>query len=146
MKTNRLLLLLTFVSSIVCGPCIYAQQEVDPTWYDPWSGPNHAAANTSLPQAQPDLAVVAPKAAEADLVSASPHSHAAQLSSKPAVSPRTGHSSPAVPDASLPANVWISELPVSPSRNDVRFYGAGSAPWALAATTRIRKTTRPSEL
>ena len=36
MKTNRLLLVMTFMSAILFGTNLYAQQEVDPTWYDPW--------------------------------------------------------------------------------------------------------------
>ena len=39
MKTNRLLLVMTFMSAILIGTNLYAQQEVDPTWYDPWGGP-----------------------------------------------------------------------------------------------------------
>lgn len=51
MKTNRLLLVMTFMSAILFGTNLYAQQEVDPTWYDPWGGP--AANNvTSHPAHQ----------------------------------------------------------------------------------------------
>lgn len=51
MKTNRLLLVMTFMSAILFGTNLHAQQEVDPTWYDPWGGP---AANsvTSHPAQQ----------------------------------------------------------------------------------------------
>jgi hypothetical protein len=53
-KTNRLLLVMTFMSAILFGTNLYAQQEVDPTWYDPWGGP--AANNVTSHPAQQHIA------------------------------------------------------------------------------------------
>jgi hypothetical protein len=39
MKTNRLLMAITFTSVVILGTSLYAQQEVDPTWYNPWDAP-----------------------------------------------------------------------------------------------------------
>lgn len=36
MKTDRLLLVVTFMSLFLFGTSLYGQQEVDPTWYNPW--------------------------------------------------------------------------------------------------------------
>lgn len=49
MKTNRLLLL-TFTSLFMLGTSLYGQQEVDPSWFNPWPAPNPATAQTSRPQ------------------------------------------------------------------------------------------------
>ena len=54
MKTNRLLLVMTFMSAILIGTNLYAQQEVDPTWYDPWGVP--AANNVTSRPAQQHIA------------------------------------------------------------------------------------------
>ena len=54
MKTNRLLPVMTFMSAILFGTNLYAQQEVDPTWYDPWGGP--AANNVTSHPAQQHIA------------------------------------------------------------------------------------------
>ena len=54
MKTNRLLLVMTFMSAILFGTNLCAQQEVDPTWYDPWGGP--AANNVTSHPAQQHIA------------------------------------------------------------------------------------------
>jgi len=35
----------------------YGQQEVSPTWYDPWAGPNAAAVHASLHSSQPRVAI-----------------------------------------------------------------------------------------
>jgi hypothetical protein len=44
MKTNRLLLLVTFTGVLMFGTSLYGQQEVDPSWYNPWQAPNNATA------------------------------------------------------------------------------------------------------
>ena len=54
MKTNRLLLVMTFMSAILIGTNLYAQQEVDPTWYDPWGAP--AANNVTSHPVQQHIA------------------------------------------------------------------------------------------
>jgi hypothetical protein len=39
MKTNHLLMAITFTSVVMLGTSVYAQQDVDPTWYNPWDAP-----------------------------------------------------------------------------------------------------------
>jgi len=46
MKTNRLLMAITFTSVVMLGTSLYAQQDVDPTWYNPWYAPAKAAAQS----------------------------------------------------------------------------------------------------
>ena|ERR1700675_764922 len=46
MKTNRLLMAITFTSVVMLGTSLYAQQDVDPTWYNPWEGPAKATAQS----------------------------------------------------------------------------------------------------
>jgi hypothetical protein len=53
MKTNHLLLAMTFASMFLFATSLYAQQEVDPTWYDPWGAPSTV---TSHPVAPPHVA------------------------------------------------------------------------------------------
>jgi hypothetical protein len=40
----------TLMFAVLALPCLianaYAQQEVDPTWYDPWAGPKPVATQT----------------------------------------------------------------------------------------------------
>jgi hypothetical protein len=49
MKTNHLLLAMTFASVLLLGTNLYAQQEVDPTWYDPWGAPSHVTSPSTPP-------------------------------------------------------------------------------------------------
>jgi len=51
MKTNRLLLVVTFMSLFLFGTSLYGQQEVDPTWYNPW--PTADKTTVQAPQAAP---------------------------------------------------------------------------------------------
>lgn len=44
MKTNRLLLVMTFMSVLLFGTSLFAQQEVDPSWYNPWHAQNNVTA------------------------------------------------------------------------------------------------------
>jgi hypothetical protein len=50
MKTNRLLLVITFMSMFLFGASLYGQQEVDPTWYNPWPASSQATAPSSQAQ------------------------------------------------------------------------------------------------
>ena len=50
MKTNRLLLAMTFISVLLFGTSLYGQQEVDPTWYNPWPAQNKVTAQVVRPQ------------------------------------------------------------------------------------------------
>ena len=50
MKTNHLLLAMTFVGVLLLGPSLFAQQEVDPTWYDPWGAPTQVASHPAAPR------------------------------------------------------------------------------------------------
>lgn len=46
MKTNRLLMAITFTSVVMLGTTLYAQQDVDPTWYNPWDAPAKVTAQS----------------------------------------------------------------------------------------------------
>ena len=46
MKTNRLLMAITFTSVVMLGTSLYAQQDVDPTWYNPWEAPAKVTAQS----------------------------------------------------------------------------------------------------
>ena len=46
MKTNRVLMALTFTSVVMLGTSLYAQQDVDPTWYNPWDAPAKVTAQS----------------------------------------------------------------------------------------------------
>lgn len=45
---NRLLLGMTFTGMMLMGTTLFAQQDTDPSWYNPWDGPAKATA-TSQP-------------------------------------------------------------------------------------------------
>lgn len=75
MKTNRLLLMMTFMSVMLLGGRVYGQQEVDPTWYDPWASPNKVTAPPSRPQ-------VAPPKQQAKIVSGSREARVHKVRSK----------------------------------------------------------------
>jgi hypothetical protein len=49
MKSNHVLLAMTFASVFLFGTSLFAQQEVDPTWYDPWGAPNQVASHPTAP-------------------------------------------------------------------------------------------------
>jgi hypothetical protein len=49
MKTVRLLLAMPFMSAFLFSTSLYAQQEIDPTWYNPWAAPNQATSQTAKP-------------------------------------------------------------------------------------------------
>lgn len=71
MKTNHLLLAMTFMSLFLFGSSLFAQQEVDPTWFDPWAGPTASApkqlaAQPSTPQAVEIKSVVKTVAASSE--------------------------------------------------------------------------------
>lgn len=54
MKPSRLLALVAIIfgAMVMTSPIpAYGQQEMDPTWYNPWAAPNPAAARTSAPPA-----------------------------------------------------------------------------------------------
>lgn len=47
MKTNRLQLAMTFMVAFLFSTSLYGQQEVDPTWYNPWAADHQATAQTA---------------------------------------------------------------------------------------------------
>ena len=49
MKTNHLLLAMTFASLLLFGTSLFAQQEVDPSWYDPWAAPTLMTSHPAAP-------------------------------------------------------------------------------------------------
>lgn len=50
MKTNRLLLAMTLTAALLCGTKLFAQQEVNADWYDPWPASAHVTAHAPQPQ------------------------------------------------------------------------------------------------
>lgn len=46
MKTNRLLMAITFTSVVMLGTSLYAQQDLDPTWYNTWDAPAKVSAQS----------------------------------------------------------------------------------------------------
>ena len=51
MNNKRLLLLaMTSMSVFLFGTSLYGQQDVDPAWYNPWSGPSKLVAHPPRPQ------------------------------------------------------------------------------------------------
>jgi len=129
-KTNHLLLVMTFMSVFLFGASLYAQQEVDPTWYDPWPAANKATAPTPQPQ-------VAKSKAQAKVVSSLPNERSRKISSKPSVARRSvarrtvsqsdlGTGSPSLRSRS------ISGMPAGSPGNEVRYYYSGTGLAALA--------------
>lgn len=57
---NRLLLAMTFTGMMLMGTSLFAQQDTDPSWYNPWDGPAKA---TATPQPAPIAARSNPMAA-----------------------------------------------------------------------------------
>ncbi len=55
MKSNRSLLVLAFLSVLMFGTSLYAQQDVDPTWHNPWSAPTKAATPSKPQAAKPKM-------------------------------------------------------------------------------------------
>ena len=43
---NRLLVVMTFTGMMLMGTSLFAQQDTDPSWYNPWDGPAKATANS----------------------------------------------------------------------------------------------------
>src|SRR5690349_10463367 len=63
---NRLLLAMTFTGMMLMGTSLFAQQDTDPSWYNPWDGPAKATATphpaSIAPKSNPEAAVsMAPK-------------------------------------------------------------------------------------
>ena len=57
---NRLLVAMTFTGMMLMGTSLFAQQDTDPSWYNPWDGP---AATTAKSQPAPVAAKSNPMAA-----------------------------------------------------------------------------------
>jgi hypothetical protein len=55
MTTNRLLLVMTFMGMFLFGTSLFGQQEVDPTWYSPWSDQDKVAAQPAHTDVAKDL-------------------------------------------------------------------------------------------
>lgn len=43
---NRLLVAMTFTGMMLMGTSLYAQQDTDPSWYNPWDGPANTTAKS----------------------------------------------------------------------------------------------------
>lgn len=49
MKTDRFLLRLAFASLFLFTGSLFAQQDVDPTWYNPWPDSTKVVSNSTAP-------------------------------------------------------------------------------------------------
>jgi len=81
MKTNRLLLAMSFASLFLIGTSLYGQQDVDPTWY-PWSDPGPGKVTTP--------SQVAKHVTHRKTVSALPERQTGKHHAKPLVSQEAG--------------------------------------------------------
>jgi hypothetical protein len=50
MKTNRLLLVMSFATVVLAGTSLYAQQDMDPTYYDPCPQPASVTTTAQVSQ------------------------------------------------------------------------------------------------
>jgi hypothetical protein len=50
MRTNRLLLVMSFAGVVLAGTSLYAQQDADPTWYDPCPEPAKVTTPSQVAQ------------------------------------------------------------------------------------------------
>ena len=126
MKTNRLLMVTTFMSVFLFGASLYAQQEIDPTWYDPWPAPNKVTAPPSRPQA-------AKQKHQAKIVSTSPEAQVGKVRSTRSVNRRILSQFYLSP-CCHPSWDWaISGTPAFSAGNEVSLYSAVAGPpvWPL---------------
>ncbi len=136
MKTNRLLMAMTFMSVLVFGTSLFAQQEVDPTWYDPWPVANKGAAPVQHPQA-------AKSKLEPKIVSGLTKGNSAKVRAKQSANRRTLDLGLCYqPARSLP----VSWTPAVSSRYEVEFHGTGAEASALSAAKQTVKFAPPLQL
>jgi hypothetical protein len=144
MKTNRLLVVMTFMSVLFLGTSLYAQQESDPTWYDPWPAADKVNAHISQPQA----AIIPSQAhsqTQAKMVSSLREAPAAKVRSERSVSRRTSRGSSSTRAVSLVGTGSSSEISAS-SGNEVAIHRTGTEAAALnpsAADERVGPRLQP---
>lgn len=139
MKTNRLLMAMTFMSVLVFGTSLFAQQEVDPTWYDPWPVANKAA--TPLPQPQATKSKLEPK-----IVSGLTKGNSARVRSERSGNRKTQSQFDLALCCQSARSLSIAWTPTVSSGNEVEFYRAGAEAPALSATKRTVKFAPPLQL
>jgi hypothetical protein len=139
MKTNRLLMVMTFMSVLLFGPSLFAQQEVDPTWYDPWATPSKVSAPVTQPQAT--QSTHQPK-----LVSGLPRGNSAKVRAKRSVTRRTLSQTDLVLNCHFPRNGSIAGMPAFSSRNEPALYCAGVGTPALNPARQMGRIDPPLEL
>lgn len=145
MKTNRLLMAMTFMSVLLFGPSLFAQQEVDPTWYNPWAAPNKVSAPaTQPPAAQPPAA---PSKHQAKMVSGLPKGNSAKVRAKRSVSRRTLSQTDLALSCHSPRNWSIGEIPAFSPRNEAAaLYRSGVGTPALNAARQMGRVDPPLEV
>lgn len=89
---NRLLVAMTFTGMMLMGTSLFAQQDTDPSWYNPWDGP---AAGTAKSQPTPVAAKSSPMTVASMAPKVEPQSPGAPVSHK-LRSRTTAASAPAV--------------------------------------------------
>lgn len=139
MKTNRLLMAMTFMSVLLFGTSLFAQQEVDPTWYDPWPVANKVAA----PAPQPQAATSKP---QPKIVSGLAKGNSAKVRSKRSVNRRTPSEFDLGVCCQSARSLSIAWTPAVSSRNEVEFHRAGAGASALSAVKQMGKFAPPLEL
>jgi hypothetical protein len=137
-KTNRLLMAMTFMSILLFGPSLFAQQEVDPTWYDPWAAPNKVSAPATQPPA-------AQRKHQPKMVSGLPKGNSAKVRAKRSVSRRTLSQTDLAVSCHSPRNWSIGVTAFSP-RNEDALYCSGFGGPALNAARPMGRVDPPLEV
>lgn len=140
MKTNRLLMAMTFMSVFLFSASLFAQQEVDPTWYDPWPVANKGAA--PLPQPQAAKSKLEPKIVS----SLTKGNSATKVRAKQSSNRRTLSQFDLGLRRQPARSLSIAWMPAVSSRNEVEFHRAGAEASALSAARQTGKFAPPLDL
>jgi len=138
-KTNRLLMVMTFMSALLFGTSLYGQQEVTPTWYDPWPAPNTVTAHSSNAQ-------VAKHKHQPKIVSGLPEGHQGKVGSTRFGSRRILAQFDLGLFCTSPWNRSISGIPAFSSGNGVAFVSLLLDPRLWPLSSRWEGLAPPLEL
>jgi hypothetical protein len=139
MKTNRLLMAMTFMGILLFGPSLFAQQEVDPTWYDPWAAPNKVSASVTQPPA-------AQSKHQPKMVSGLPKGNSAKVRAKRSVSRRTLSQTDLALSCHSPRNWSIGGIPAFSPLNEAAPYCSGVGTPALNPARPMGRVDPPLEV
>jgi hypothetical protein len=130
MKTNGLLMALTLAGLMLFSASLYAQQEVSPSWYDPWQAPDKVTAHVSQ-------SPVAKHTDQPTMVSAELEGHRGEVRARRIASRRTVPQSDRGRCCHPCSEVLMSQIPAFFS-GDEWFYWAGAERSALPLNSRQR--------